>query len=611
MSGAHTVSIAAKNGPLAQIWLAANMSNLGRGQVLQTSISESADEIAKVSGCDDNVSNVEHITLRISGELLQGIVRVYSKQAAFLLSDIKDTLTKISTLFKANHRAIVTVNKANTIATVDQLILEDAVTEKEVLAAPGLEFLEDNEIPEGLLGSTTQMNQRRVQGAAPWDASVEFGRRFDPDDDLENNQSTAIDLDFDIDDGQLSKDIEEGTRQNMSHDGEPSGSHVLGTQEQDHLIGDDDFPLEDPNSVDWDLGITDHDDQDKRSEIGSQDSVEVGRRADERSITEEPIDFGFNLDIEKDDGEEQDQQGGSLSQERQSPQAKQQSEEALEDNSRNVNKNPALRNCRKIQQDVDTELDDSELKRGLVDRQQQGTAVSVIKPLRTTQKRIWEEMAHSLSYLPEEAMERLLPLQTLKRPKPQPEKENDGFVQPDLNISLGLSDDLLQETSLSTSLPPSEPGEDDHDVPMDADIGDQSLDQAEVASHENLLVRQSTQQESDALESSSQYSEQHDSQKIKLSTGEVVSKETVNFAELLRTEFIDNGSLVFNKLLAARRRLQQSAENLPVTKQEATRGFFDLLSLATSDCIELDQKETFGDISITPRPSLYERFISA
>ncbi|AQZ17654.1 MCD1 (YDL003W) [Zygosaccharomyces parabailii] len=607
MSGSHSVSIAAKNGPLAQIWLAANMSNLGRGQVLQTSISESADEIAKVSGCDNNVSNVEHITLRISGELLQGIVRVYSKQAAFLLSDIKDTLTKISTLFKANHRAIVTVNKANTIATMDQLILEDAVTEKEVLAAPGLEFLEENEIPEGLLGSTAEMTQRRVQGAAPWDASVEFGRRFDPDDDLENNQSSGIDLDFDIDDGQLSKDIEEGTRQNMSHDGEPRGSHVLDSQEPDHLIGDDDFTLEDPNSVDWDLGITDHDDRDKHSETGSQDSVEVGRRADERSITEEPIDFGFNLDIEKDDGEEQDQQEGSLSQ---APRAKQQSEEALEDNSRNVNKNPALRNCTKIQQDSETELDDSELKSGLVDRQQRGTAVSVIKPLRLTQKRIWEEMAHSLSYLPEEAMERLLPLQTLKRPKPQQE-ENDKFIQPNLNISLGLSDDLLQETSLSTSLPPSEPGEDDHDVPMDADIGDQSLDQVDVTSHENLLVRQSTQQESDALESSSQYSEQNNSQKIKLSTGEVVSKETVDFAELLRTEFIDNGSLVFNKLLAARRRLQQSAENLPVTRQEATRGFFDLLSLATSDCIDLDQKETFGDINITPRPSLYERFISA
>nr|6ZZ6_C Chain C, Sister chromatid cohesion protein 1,Sister chromatid cohesion protein 1,Sister chromatid cohesion protein 1 [Saccharomyces cerevisiae S288C] len=37
-------------------------------------------------------------TLRTSGELLQGIVRVYSKQATFLLTDIKDTLTKISML---------------------------------------------------------------------------------------------------------------------------------------------------------------------------------------------------------------------------------------------------------------------------------------------------------------------------------------------------------------------------------------------------------------------------------------------------------------------------------------------------------------------------------
>lgn len=186
MSETHTISVSAKNGPLAQIWLAANMSNLGRGQVLQTSISESANEIAKASGCDNSVTNIEHITLRTSGELLQGIVRVYSKQAAFLLSDIKDTLTKISTLFKTNQRINITVNRANTIAAVDQLILEDAVTEKEVLAAPSLDFLNDNQISEELMGQETEESrQRRVQGAAPWDTSLEFGRRFDPDEDLE------------------------------------------------------------------------------------------------------------------------------------------------------------------------------------------------------------------------------------------------------------------------------------------------------------------------------------------------------------------------------------------------------------------------------------------
>ncbi|OXT09780.1 hypothetical protein B9K03_12085, partial [Rothia sp. Olga] len=71
-------------------------------------------EIAKVAGCDIDINNNtalkedhelatgDYITLRTSGELLHGVVRVYSKQAGFLLSDIKDTLIKISSLFKTS-----------------------------------------------------------------------------------------------------------------------------------------------------------------------------------------------------------------------------------------------------------------------------------------------------------------------------------------------------------------------------------------------------------------------------------------------------------------------------------------------------------------------------
>lgn len=122
--------LATNKGPLAQIWLASNMSNIPRGSVIQTHIAESAKEIAKASGCDDESGDNEYITLRTSGELLQGIVRVYSKQATFLLTDIKDTLTKISMLFKTSQKMTSTVNRLNTVTRVHQLMLEDAVTER-------------------------------------------------------------------------------------------------------------------------------------------------------------------------------------------------------------------------------------------------------------------------------------------------------------------------------------------------------------------------------------------------------------------------------------------------------------------------------------------------
>ncbi|GCE99662.1 sister chromatid cohesion protein 1 [Zygosaccharomyces mellis] len=600
MSETHTISISAKNGPLAQIWLAANMSNLGRGQVLQTSISESANEIAKASGCDNGVTNIEHITLRTSGELLQGIVRVYSKQAAFLLSDIKDTLTKISTLFKTNQRINITVNRANTIAAVDQLILEDAVTEKEVLAAPSLDFLNDSQISEELMDQETEgSRQRQVQGAAPWDTSLEFGRRFDPDEDLEYNQSSGLDLDFDIDDGQLSKNAGEGTRQ--------SNETGIQAQEPEHLlIGEDDFPLEDPNNVDWDLGISEEKDQERAtSEAGSHDSVELGRRADERSVTGEPIDFGFNLDIEKEAGEEEDQ----MQQENDEKQEQRHQEEKREEEAkreRRVRKDPALRNCRKIQQDAETELDDHSLKTASEDTVNERSENEVQEPPKLNQKRLWEEMVQSLSYLPQEVIENFSPLQTFKKPKIQAELENEqNFEEPQMDISLGLNDDLLPESSINSSRPPSESGE----APMAADIGEHSLEEGEEM-HEHNIEQQSSQ-DSHEMEDSSSNPVFTDSEKVKLTTGEFASREAVDFAELMRVEFIDNESLKFDNLLTTKKRAQGHEEDVGLTRQEATKGFFEMLSLATADCIDLDQQETFGDINISARPALYERFISA
>ncbi|KAF4006742.1 N terminus of Rad21 / Rec8 like family protein [Saccharomyces cerevisiae] len=191
--------LATNKGPLAQIWLASNMSNIPRGSVIQTHIAESAKEIAKASGCDDESGDNEYITLRTSGELLQGIVRVYSKQATFLLTDIKDTLTKIK---------------------------------REVLVTPGLEFLDDTTIPVGLMAQENSM-ERKVQGAAPWDTSLEVGRRFSPDEDFEHNNLSSMNLDFDIEEGPItSKSWEEGTRQS---------SRNFDTHE--NYIQDDDFLL--------------------------------------------------------------------------------------------------------------------------------------------------------------------------------------------------------------------------------------------------------------------------------------------------------------------------------------------------------------------------------
>lgn len=230
----------------------------------------------------------------------------------------------------------------------------------------------------------------------------------------------------------------------------------------------------------------------------------------------------------------------------------------------------------------------------------------VQEPPKLNQKRLWEEMVQSLSYLPQEVIENFSPLQTFKKPKIQAELENEqNFEEPQMDISLGLNDDLLPESSINSSRPPSESGE----APMAADIGEHSLEEGEEM-HEHNIEQQSSQ-DSHEMEDSSSNPVFTDSEKVKLTTGEFASREAVDFAELMRVEFIDNESLKFDNLLTTKKRAQGHEEDVGLTRQEATKGFFEMLSLATADCIDLDQQETFGDINISARPALYERFISA
>ncbi|EDO18067.1 hypothetical protein Kpol_1045p54 [Vanderwaltozyma polyspora DSM 70294] len=593
------VSLATSSGPLAQVWLAANMSNLPRGTVLQTSISKSANEIAKVSGCteddmegsEENGSNntVEHIALRTSGELLHGIVRVYSKQAAFLLSDIKDTLIKISSLFKSNQRISVTLSKENTIAKVDQLILEDAVTEREVLITPGLEFLQETTIPEGLMNNQDNSMQRKVTGAmatsvnglntgnAPWDTSIEVGRRFNPDDDIENHHSSTLNLDFDIDDHN-SKTWDEGTRTTNSQLTQNSKILNGNLDNFGQLIQEDDFPIDDNENMDWDLGI-----REDGNEVPEEDrSLEVGRRADV-TVIEEPTDFGFDLDIGKDINEEENETRLELN-------ANLSQNEKQEPKIAKLPKNKELANAKKILEDKEIELSDDVVKHNKPETYEQEDVYNqeFEGETRLTQKRLLEEIAQNMSFLPQSIFENFVHSQRFKRQK----LPDIDIEEPQLNISFD-GDDFVAGSGIDSSmmaLNDEDEHESDHFMPIDADLGQDPVDELIVES-DNMPPTQN--------------------EKVTLSSGEVVSKTTAAMAELLRTQFIDDDTLTFTNVLKAKVEIEDDVSNkTEITKSEASKSFFEMLSLATANCIDLDQNETFGEISINTRPALYEKFIT-
>ncbi|KAL4249516.1 rad21 family protein [Abortiporus biennis] len=89
----YSEAILSRRGPLAKVWLAAHMERkLSKTQTLQTDIEQSVDAIMG--------QEVEVMALRLSGQLLLGVVRIYSRKAKYLLDDCNEALLKIKMAFR-------------------------------------------------------------------------------------------------------------------------------------------------------------------------------------------------------------------------------------------------------------------------------------------------------------------------------------------------------------------------------------------------------------------------------------------------------------------------------------------------------------------------------
>ncbi|CAN0042914.1 unnamed protein product [Laminaria digitata] len=84
--------ILAKKGPLGKIWIAAHWDKkLNKAQIFQTNINTSVDNILQPT---------VPLALRVSGHLLLGLVRIYSRKVKYLMSDASEALVKIQMAFR-------------------------------------------------------------------------------------------------------------------------------------------------------------------------------------------------------------------------------------------------------------------------------------------------------------------------------------------------------------------------------------------------------------------------------------------------------------------------------------------------------------------------------
>ena len=82
----------AKKGPLGKIWLAAHMEKkVPKPQIVATDIPQSVKSIENPD---------VPMALRVSGHLLLGVVRIFSRKVTYLLTDCSDAMLKLKDAFK-------------------------------------------------------------------------------------------------------------------------------------------------------------------------------------------------------------------------------------------------------------------------------------------------------------------------------------------------------------------------------------------------------------------------------------------------------------------------------------------------------------------------------
>ncbi|KAL1843735.1 hypothetical protein VTJ49DRAFT_116 [Mycothermus thermophilus] len=122
-------------GPLAKAWLSANQERkISKVQILQHNLQDSVDAII--------APNEAPLALRLSGQLLLGVVRIYSRKARYLLDDCNEALIKLKMAFRSTGSNDIPTNLQAT--TKESLMLPDTITpydNLDLLPPPSTDFL--------------------------------------------------------------------------------------------------------------------------------------------------------------------------------------------------------------------------------------------------------------------------------------------------------------------------------------------------------------------------------------------------------------------------------------------------------------------------------------
>ncbi|KAJ5322159.1 Double-strand-break repair protein rad21 [Penicillium brevicompactum] len=186
----YSETLLSKTGPLARVWLSANIERkLSKSHILQSDIESSVNAIVDQGQAP--------MALRLSGQLLLGVVRIYSRKARYLLDDCNEALMKIKMAFRLTNNN----DLASTVVAPGGITLPDVLTESDLFTNLDTSLL----FPQTL----------DLEPAAKRPGGMDFGSQLLPDSSFRRSVSqeparledpSLVDLDFGEDELPLGND---------------------------------------------------------------------------------------------------------------------------------------------------------------------------------------------------------------------------------------------------------------------------------------------------------------------------------------------------------------------------------------------------------------------
>ncbi|RCI14600.1 hypothetical protein L249_6839 [Ophiocordyceps polyrhachis-furcata BCC 54312] len=196
------------NGPLARVWLSANLERkLSKNHVLQSNVTDSVEAII--------TPNQAPMALRLSSQLLLGVVRIYQRKTRYLLDDCNEAMMKIKMAFRSSGNNDLAANLQ--LPNRDALLLPDRITQYDNLDMPpppdiSWQMSQVDEVTAAPIGRKGRANNRDINLQEDFDNSQFLHGSSGLDDDaLAPMDDLELELDFGLDmDGGPSQSLEVG-----------------------------------------------------------------------------------------------------------------------------------------------------------------------------------------------------------------------------------------------------------------------------------------------------------------------------------------------------------------------------------------------------------------